>query len=72
VSSTAEDAAKPLSLTSLMEAARGHAEIGDTRQWIDNLERIIEVAWEIMTPDQRKAFCEHADVVALIEAAGKE
>jgi hypothetical protein len=68
----AEDAGQQPSLTPIMEAARGHAEIGDTRQWIDNLERVIEVAWELMTPEQRRVFFEHADVVAMVEATGKE
>ena len=72
MSSIADNAAQPLSLTPIMEAARGHAEMGDTRQWIDNLERVIEIAWEMMSSEQRQAFCEHADVVALIEAAGQE
>ena len=72
MSSIADNAAQPLSLAPIMEAARGHAEMGDTRQWIDNLERVIEIAWEIMSSEKRQAFCEHADVVALIEAAGQE
>jgi hypothetical protein len=72
LSNTADGAAQTLSLTSITEAARGHAEMGDTHRWIDNLERVIEVAWELMSPEQRQAFCEHADAVAMVEAAGRE
>jgi hypothetical protein len=59
------------SLEELMASARAHGEMTDTRQWINNLERIIGIAWDIMTPDQRQAFRSHADILALLEAAGQ-
>jgi hypothetical protein len=71
MSDIADAAVQPPALTTIMAAARGHGEMTDTRQWIDNLERVLEIAWEIMSPHQRTAFCEHADVMALIDAAGQ-
>ena len=59
------------SLEELTAAARVHGEMTDTRQWLDNLERMIGVAWDIMTPDQRQVFRSHADILALLEAAGQ-
>lgn len=46
------------------------AATGDTRVWIDNLERILAVAEDPMTPGQRLEFKQHPDIDALIEAAG--
>jgi len=59
------------SIEDLMRYAQMHGETTDTRQWVDNLERLIGVAWELMTEDQRQAFREHADVLAIAEAAGE-
>ncbi|MGE0372623.1 MAG: hypothetical protein AB7Q01_12110 [Gammaproteobacteria bacterium] len=66
-----EDTPDGVSLRELMDCARAHGEMTDTTQWLDNLERMIQVAWEIMTPTQRQAFREHADVLAIMEAAGQ-
>jgi hypothetical protein len=59
------------SLRDLMDCARAHGEMTDTSRWLDNLERLMEVAWEIMTPEQHQAFREHADVLAIVDAAGQ-
>lgn len=54
----------------LLGYARAHAATGDTRVWVDDLERMLSVAWELMTDEQRHQFRDHAEVAALIEAAG--
>lgn len=54
----------------LLRSARLHGESTDTRQWVDNLERMLAVAWDLMSDAQRQAFREHADVLAIVEAAG--
>lgn len=58
-------------LERLLRAAQMHGETTDTRQWVDNLERMLAVAWELMTEQQRQDFVEHADVLAIAEAAGQ-
>jgi hypothetical protein len=60
-----------LGVDDLLRFAQMHGETTDTRQWVDNLERMLGVAWDIMTEDQRRAFREHADVLAIAEAAGE-
>ena len=50
--------------------ARAHGDTADTRQWVSDLEDMLRVAWEIMTPEQRSTFRTHADVLALEEAVG--
>jgi len=57
-------------LDDLLGYARAHAATGDTRMWVDDLERLLAVAWDLMTAEQRVSFREHPDVLALIEAAG--
>ena len=51
--------------------ARGHGETTDTRQWVADLEDMLRVVWDMMTPEQRAAFCEHPDVLGIAEAAGE-
>jgi hypothetical protein len=48
--------------------ARAHADTADTRQWITDLEDMLRVAWDLMTSEQREAFCTHADILALDDA----
>lgn len=50
--------------------ARAHADTSDTRQHIQDLEDMLRVAWEIMTPDQHDLFRGHPDILALEEAVG--
>ena len=57
-------------LGDLLRFARMDGETSDTRQWLDNLERLLAVAWDLMTEEQRQAFRGHADVLAIAEAAG--
>lgn len=54
----------------LLRSARLLGESTDTRQWVDNLERMLAVDWDLMNETQRQAFREHADVLAIVEAAG--
>lgn len=61
----------PVGMEDLLRMAQMHGETSDTRQWIDNLERLLGVAWDLMTETQRQAFREHADVLAIAEAAGE-
>jgi hypothetical protein len=51
--------------------ARGHGETTDTRQWVADLEDMLRVAWDMMTPEQRAAFREHPDVLSIADAAGE-
>jgi hypothetical protein len=48
--------------------ARAHADTTDTRQWITDLEDMLRIAWDLMTPMQREAFCTHPDILALDDA----
>ena len=68
---TGDDTPAGSTLQEVMECARAHGEVTDTRQWLDNLERLMQVAWDIMTPTQRQAFSNHAEVVAIVDAAGR-
>ena len=58
-------------LDNLLGYARAHSAIADTRVWIADLERMLAVAWNLMSSEQRTQFQEHPDVVAIIEAAGE-
>ena len=51
--------------------ARVHGETSDTRRWVADLEDPIRVAWDLLTAEQKPAFCAHPDVLALQEAAGE-
>ena len=57
-------------LDELLGCAREHGTISDTREWIADLESKLAVAWELMTEEQRSAFGQHPDILAIIEAAG--
>lgn len=61
----------PLGMEDLLRMARMHGETTDTRQWVENLERMLSVAWDLMTEAQHQDFREHADVLAIAEAAGE-
>ncbi|TCZ56641.1 hypothetical protein [Roseicella aquatilis] len=50
--------------------ARGHGETTDSRRWIADLEDMLRVAWDLMTPAQRAEFRDHPDILAMAEAAG--
>jgi hypothetical protein len=56
-------------LDDLLGCARAHGATSDTREWIADLESMLAVAWELMTEEQRSAFCQHPEVLAIIEAA---
>lgn len=57
-------------LDNLLGYAHAHAATGDTRMWVADLERMLDIAWSLMTPEQRIRFREHPEILALIEAAG--
>jgi hypothetical protein len=57
-------------LDDLLGYARAHAATGDSRVWVDDLQRMLAIAWDLMTTEQRVQFREHPDMLALIEAAG--
>ncbi len=57
-------------LDDLLGYARAHASTSDTRAWVDDLERMLAIAWDTMSTEQRHQFREHADIVALMQAAG--
>lgn len=50
--------------------ARGHGETTDSRQWIGDLEDMLRVAWDLMTPAQRAEFRDHPDILAMVESGG--
>ena len=50
--------------------ARAHADTSDTRQWVEDLEDMLRVAWDLMTPEQRAAFRSHPDILAVEDAVG--
>lgn len=58
-------------LDDLLGCARAHGATSDTRQWIADLENMLAVAWDLMTEEQRSAFRQHPEVLAMIEAAGQ-
>lgn len=58
-------------LDELLGCARAHAATGDSRVWVDDLERMLAVAWDLMTTEQRLQFADHPDIAALIEASGE-
>ena len=57
-------------LDDLLGYARAHAATGDSRVWVDDLQRMLAIAWDLMTTEQRVQLREHPDMLALIEAAG--
>lgn len=58
-------------LDHLFRLVRAHGQITDTHNWIDNLERMVRVAWNLMTAEQRKKFFEDPDITAIADAAGE-
>ena len=60
----------PRELRDYLSYARAHGDTGDSRQVQADLEDMLRVAWTIMTPEQRDAFREHADILALEDAVG--
>ena len=66
----AEDDAPERGLRDYIDFARAHGDTGDSRQVLEDLEDMLRVAWEIMTPEQHAAFRDHADILALEEAVG--
>jgi hypothetical protein len=52
-------------LDAYLGLARAHADTTDTRQWVMDLEDMLRVAWELMTPSQREAFRNHPDILVL-------
>ena len=55
----------------LLGCARAHGATSDTREWIADLECMLQVAWDLMTEEQRSAFRQQPEVLAIIEAAGQ-
>lgn len=65
------DSNKGPDIDDLFRSVRAHAQMTDTRDWIETLERMVRVAWNLMTPDQRKRFCEDPEITAIAEAGGE-
>lgn len=61
---------QPASLTMLLGCARAHGEITETRTWVDDLERLLTAAWELMNAEQRDALLQHPEALAVFEASG--
>lgn len=68
--STDDDTAPERSLADYLGFARAHADTADTRQWVEDLEDMLRVAWDLMTPEQKEAFRGHPDILALEEDVG--
>jgi hypothetical protein len=62
---TGDDHRSERDLRTYFGLARAHADTADTRQWVTDLEDMLRVAWDLMTPTQREAFCTHPDILAL-------
>jgi hypothetical protein len=60
-----DDAEPERDLADYFGFARAHADTSDTRQWVSDLEDMLRVAWELLTPEQRAAFRGHPDILAL-------
>lgn len=65
-----DDAAPEHKLSDYLGFARAHADTSDTRQWVSDLEDMLRVAWELMTPEQQAQFREHPDILAIEDAVG--
>lgn len=65
-----DDAAPERDLSDYLGFARAHADTSDTRQWVSDLEDMLRVAWELMTPEQKAAFRDHPDILAIEDAVG--
>jgi hypothetical protein len=50
--------------------ARAHSDTSDTRQWVADLEDMLRVAWDLMTPEQKAGFRGHPDILAIEDAVG--
>jgi hypothetical protein len=59
---------RQLDLADYLRFARAHSDTSDTRQWVSDLEDMLRVAWDLMTPEQKDAFRGHADILALEDA----
>lgn len=59
------------SLDDYLGYARAHGEISDTKGWVSDLEDMLRVAWDLLTPEAQAAFREHPDILAIAEAAGE-
>lgn len=68
--STDDVATSERSLEDYLGFARAHADTADTRQWVEDLEAMLRVAWGLMTPDQRVAFRADPVILALEEDVG--
>jgi len=68
--STDDGAAPERGLADYLGFARAHVDTADTRQWVEDLEDMLRVAWDLMTPGQRAAFHRHPDILALEEDVG--
>jgi hypothetical protein len=57
-------------LEDYLRYARAHSDTSDTRQWVADLEDMLRVAWDLMTPEQKAAFRGHPDILAIEDAVG--
>lgn len=67
---TGDDGAPERGLADYLGFARAHADTADTRQWVEDLEDMLRVAWDLMTPEQKKAFRGHPVILAIEEDVG--
>lgn len=58
-------------LDQLLAQARAHGEMTDTHGWVSDLEDMLRAAWSLLTDEQRLAFADHPDILAIGEAAGE-
>ena len=68
--SDTDDAAPERGLADHLGFARAHADTSDTRQWVSDLQDMLRIAWDLMTPEQKAAFRDHPDIQALEDSVG--
>jgi hypothetical protein len=68
--SETNDSQPERSLSDYLGYARAHADTADTRRWVEDLEDMLRVAWDLMTPEQKLEFRGHPNILALEEDVG--
>lgn len=67
---TAVTVGDPLDIETYIKAAQQHGEDDEPDHEVGDLQDILRVAWEIMTPDQRERFAKDDAALAVLYAGG--
>lgn len=68
--SDTDDATPERDLADCLGFARAYADTSDTRRWVSDLQDMLRIAWDLMTPEQKAAFRDHPDIRALEDSVG--